>query len=217
MTRAADYQRRGVARSIGLEANVADVLPALVARGVTPDVLTDQTSAHDALLGYVPNGLSLAEALRLRERDPDEYVRRSMATMAEHVRAMLALQARGAVTFDYGNNLRAQAQQAGVANAFDIPGFVPEYVRPLFCEGKGPFRWAALSGDPEDIRATDRLALEMFAHDEALCRWIRLARRARRVPGTARAHLLARLRRAREVRPRAERSRAARRRAARRS
>jgi urocanate hydratase len=175
LTRAADYQRRGVARSIGLEANIADVLPALLARGVTPDVLTDQTSAHDALLGYVPNGLSFAEALRLRERDPEEYVRRSMATMAEHVRAMLALKARGAVTFDYGNNLRGQAQQAGVANAFDIPGFVPEYVRPLFCEGKGPFRWAALSGDPEDIRATDRLALEMFAHDDALCRWIRLA------------------------------------------
>ena len=175
LTRAADYQRRGVARSIGLEANIADVLPALVARGVTPDVLTDQTSAHDALLGYVPNGLSFADALRLRERDPEEYVRRSMATMAEHVRAMLALKARGAVTFDYGNNLRGQAQQAGVANAFDIPGFVPEYVRPLFCEGKGPFRWAALSGDPEDIRATDRLALEMFAHDDALCRWIRLA------------------------------------------
>ncbi|MFI5177671.1 MAG: urocanate hydratase [Vicinamibacterales bacterium] len=175
VARAQDYCRRGVARSIGLEGNAADVLPALVSRGVTPDVVTDQTSAHDALRGYVPNGLTVAEAARLRDRSPDEYVRRSMAAMADHVRAMLALQARGAVAFDYGNNIRAQALEAGVANAFDIPGFVPEYVRPLFCEGKGPFRWAALSGDPEDIRATDRLALELFAHDESLCRWIRLA------------------------------------------
>jgi urocanate hydratase len=119
--------------------------------------------------------MTLAEAVALRARDPDEYVRQAMRAMADHVRAMLALQARGAVTFDYGNNLRAQARQAGVANAFDIPGFVPEYVRPLFCEGKGPFRWAALSGDPEDIRATDRLALEMFKGDEALCRWIAMA------------------------------------------
>ena len=175
LARARDCCARGEARSIGLEANAADVLPALVARGVTPDVLTDQTSAHDALLGYVPNGMGLAEALALRAAAPDDYIARSMAAMAEHVRAMLALQARGAVTFDYGNNIRAQAQQAGVADAFDIPGFVPEYVRPLFCEGKGPFRWAALSGDPEDIRATDRLALEMFAGDDALCRWIRMA------------------------------------------
>jgi urocanate hydratase len=173
--KAREYCRRGVARSIGLEANAADVLPALVERGVTPDVLTDQTSAHDALRGYVPNGLSLSEAVALRERAPDEYVTRAMAAMATHVRAMLELQARGAVTFDYGNNIRAQAQQAGVDRAFDIPGFVPEYVRPLFCQGKGPFRWAALSGDPEDIRATDRLALEMFAGDDALTRWIRLA------------------------------------------
>jgi urocanate hydratase len=176
LSRAHDYCRRGVARSIGVEANAADVLPALVARGVTPDVLTDQTSAHDALEGYVPNGLALAEALALRRRAPEEYIRRSMTAMAEHVRAMLDLQARGAVTFDYGNNIRAQARQAGVAHAFDIPGFVPEYVRPLFCEGKGPFRWAALSGEPEDIHVTDALALEMFAHDESLCRWIRLAR-----------------------------------------
>ena len=175
ITRALDYKARGVARSIGLEANAADVLPALVARGLTPDVLTDQTSAHDALVGYVPNGLSLAEAAALRSSDPDAYVRRSMAAMADHVRAMRTLQDRGAVTFDYGNNLRAQAQQAGVTDAFTIPGFVPEYVRPLFCEGKGPFRWAALSGDPKDIAATDALALEMFAHDDALCRWIRMA------------------------------------------
>jgi urocanate hydratase len=175
LARVDECRRLGLARSIGLEANVADVLPELLARGVTPDVLTDQTSAHDALAGYVPNGMTLAEAVALRERNPDEYVRQAMRTMADHVRAMLALRARGAVTFDYGNNLRAQARQAGVANAFDIPGFVPEYVRPLFCEGKGPFRWAALSGDPEDIRATDRLALEMFKGDEALCRWIAMA------------------------------------------
>jgi urocanate hydratase len=175
LSRADDYKRRGIARSIGLEGNAADVLPALVARGVTPDILTDQTSAHDALEGYVPNGLSLAEATELRRAKPDEYIRRSMQAMGAHVTAMLELQARGAVTFDYGNNIRAQAVQAGVTNAFDIPGFVPEYVRPLFCEGKGPFRWAALSGDPADIHATDRLALEMFASDAALCRWIAMA------------------------------------------
>jgi urocanate hydratase len=175
LAKAKDYCARGVARSIGLQANIAEVLPALVDRGITPDVLTDQTSAHDALLGYVPAGLDLAAAATLRANDPDAYVRRSIASMAAHVRAMLALQARGAVTFDYGNNLRAQAQDGGVDRAFDIPGFVPEYVRPLFCEGKGPFRWAALSGDPADIHATDALALEMFKNDEALCRWIRLA------------------------------------------
>jgi len=169
------WTRAGSARSIGLRANAADVLPALVARGITPDVLTDQTSAHDALNGYVPNGMTLEEAVRLRERSPAEYVERSMAAMGEHVRAMLALQARGAVTFDYGNNIRAQAKQAGVARAFDIPGFVPEYIRPLFCEGRGPFRWAALSGDPADIRVTDEAALEMFGHDQALTRWIKLA------------------------------------------
>ena len=172
----ARWTRDRIARSIALRANAADVLPALVARGVTPDVLTDQTSAHDALNGYVPNGLSLDEANRLRERNPAEYVTRSMAAMADQVRAMLALKQRGSVTFDYGNNIRAQAKLAGVANAFDIPGFVPEYIRPLFCEGKGPFRWAALSGDPEDIRVTDEAALEMFPHNEALVRWIHLAR-----------------------------------------
>jgi len=165
-----------VARSIALRGNAADVLPALVARGVTPDVLTDQTSAHDALNGYVPNGLGFEEANRLRDRNPDEYIARAMAAMAEHVRAMLTLQQRGAITFDYGNNIRAQARQAGVANAFDIPGFVPEYIRPLFCEGRGPFRWAALSGDPEDVRVTDDAALEMFGDDESLVRWIHLAR-----------------------------------------
>jgi urocanate hydratase len=172
----AQWTRDRTARSIALEANVADVLPELVRRGVTPDLLTDQTSAHDALNGYVPHGMSLAEATVLRERQPDAYIARSMASMARHVDAMLTLQHRGAVTFDYGNNIRAQARTAGVANAFDIPGFVPEYVRPLFCEGKGPFRWAALSGDPDDIRATDDAALEMFGDNDALCRWIRLAR-----------------------------------------
>ena len=151
------------------------MLPELVARGVIPDVVTDQTSAHDALQGYVPNGLPYAEALRLRESDPEDYVARSLGAMAAHVGAMLEMQRRGAVAFDYGNNIRAQAVRAGEGHAFDIPGFVPEYIRPLFCEGKGPFRWAALSGDPADIAATDRLALEMFAQDAALCRWIGLA------------------------------------------
>ena len=169
------WQRDGTARSIALCANAADVLPALVARGFVPDVLTDQTSAHDALVGYVPNGMSLAEAESLRRSAPRDYIERSMAAMAAHVRAMLSLQTRGAITFDYGNNIRAQAVKGGVTDAFDIPGFVPEYVRPLFCEGKGPFRWAALSGDPADIAATDEAALEMFADNAALCRWIKLA------------------------------------------
>jgi urocanate hydratase len=165
----------GEPRSIALEANAADVVPELARRGIVPDILTDQTSAHDALNGYVPNGMTLAEAAALRRSDPSEYQRRALAAMGAHVRAMLDLQARGAITFDYGNNIRAQAEKAGVADAFRIPGFVPEYIRPLFCRGKGPFRWAALSGDPADIAATDRLALEMFADDEPLCRWIRLA------------------------------------------
>ena len=171
-----EWRRDRVARSIALEGNAAEILPELVRRGVVPDVLTDQTSAHDALNGYVPHGMSLAEAARLRERQPRVYIDRSMASMARHVEAMLALQQRGAVTFDYGNNIRAQARRAGIENSFDIPGFVPEYVRPLFCEGTGPFRWAALSGDPDDIRVTDEAVLEMFADDEALRRWIRLAR-----------------------------------------
>jgi urocanate hydratase len=176
LTRVSQWTHDGVGRSIGLRANAADVLPALVARGITPDIVTDQTSAHDALNGYVPNGLSLDEAARLREQDPERYLARSMAAMAEHVRAMLTLRTRGAIVFDYGNNIRMQAKLAGVENAFDIPGFVPEYIRPLFCEGKGPFRWAALSGDPNDIRVTDDAALEMFGHDDALVRWIHLAR-----------------------------------------
>jgi urocanate hydratase len=161
--------------SVGLVGNCADVLPEMVRRGVAPDILTDQTSAHDPLNGYVPNGMSLAEALALRCSDPDEYTRRSMEAMGVHVEAMLALKRMGAITFDYGNNIRTQAKRAGVENAYGIPGFVPEYIRPLFCEGKGPFRWAALSGDPEDIRVTDRLALEIFPHNETLKRWMRLA------------------------------------------
>jgi urocanate hydratase len=175
LERVADYQRNRTPRSVALLANAADVIPEIARRGVVPDVLTDQTSAHDPLNGYVPNGLDLAQAVAMRESRPDEYIRRSYDAMGAHVRGMLELQARGAITFDYGNNIRAQAQKAGVDRAFDIPGFVPEYIRPLFCEGKGPFRWAALSGDPEDIRATDRAALDMFADDEPLCRWIRLA------------------------------------------
>src|SRR5579885_2087382 len=174
LARVTAWARDGIARSIALRANAADVLPALVARGVTPDVLTDQTSAHDALNGYVPNGMPLEEALQLRVANPEEYVRRSMQAMAEHVGAMLELKRMGAVTFDYGNNIRTQAKSAGVQNAYDIPGFVPEYIRPLFCEGRGPFRWAALSGDAEDIRTTDRLALELFPHNEILKRWMRM-------------------------------------------
>ena len=169
------YRHEGLARSIALEGNAADVLPELVRRGLVPDVVTDQTSAHDALNGYIPNGLSFAEAESWRRTDPERYIARSMAAMAEHVRAMLELKRAGAVTFDYGNNIRAQALKAGIDDAFEIPGFVPEYIRPLFCLGKGPFRWVALSGDPADIAATDAMALEMFADNAALCRWIRMA------------------------------------------
>jgi urocanate hydratase len=147
----------------------------MVKRGVVPDILTDQTSAHDALNGYVPNGMSLGEALSLRKSNPEEYVERSMRAMGVHVEAMLALQKKGAITFDYGNNLRTQAKKAGIENAFDIPGFVPEYIRPLFCEGKGPFRWVALSGDPADIARTDQLALELFPKNQTLARWMKLA------------------------------------------
>lgn len=162
--------------SVGLVGNAAEVLPELVKRGVTPDVLTDQTSAHDTLVGYVPTGVTLEEAAELRKRDPKEYVRRANASIVEHVKAMLAMQERGAITFDYGNNIRTVALDNGVKNAFNIPGFVPEYVRPLFCEGKGPFRWVALSGDPKDLARTDELVLELFPHDEHLRRWIEMAR-----------------------------------------
>jgi urocanate hydratase len=164
------------ALSVGLVGNAAEVLPELVRRGVTPDVLTDQTSAHDTLIGYIPKGMSLAEAAELRTRGPKEYVARSTASIVEHVRAMLEMQKRGAVTFDYGNNIRTVALDAGVSDAFKIPGFVPEYVRPLFCEGKGPFRWVALSGDPKDIARTDDLVLELFPNDKHLARWIAMAR-----------------------------------------
>ncbi len=163
--------------SVALVGNCADVLPEMARRGIVPHVLTDQTSAHDPLNGYVPNGMPLAEARLLRAWHPDEYVARSMAAMGAHVEAMLELRKAGAVTFDYGNNLRTQAKAAGVERAFDIPGFVPEYIRPLFCEGRGPFRWVALSGDPADIYRTDRLAAEMFPHDETLARWLPLARK----------------------------------------
>jgi urocanate hydratase len=170
-----EAQRQGRALSIGLVGNCADVVPELARRGIVPDIVTDQTSAHDPLNGYIPNGMNLEAARALRERDPDEYVRRSMDAMARHVEGMLALQRAGAVVFDYGNNIRTQAKSAGVEHAFDIPGFVPEYIRPMFCEGRGPFRWVALSGDAEDIRRTDRLVLEMFADNEDLVRWIQMA------------------------------------------
>ena len=160
--------------SIGLVGNCADVIPELARRKIIPDIITDQTSAHDPLNGYIPNGMTLDAAHSLRERNSEEYVRRSLEAIARHVEGMLALQRAGAVAFDYGNNIRTQAQKAGVQRAFDIPGFVPEYIRPMFCEGRGPFRWVALSGDPEEIRRTDRLILELFPRDESLGRWIRL-------------------------------------------
>ncbi len=169
------WRQDRIGRSIALVGNAADVLPELVRRGWHPDLVTDQTSAHDPLGGYVPHGLALSDAQSLRTSDPDEYVRRAKASMSEHVRAMLAFQAAGSVTFDYGNNIRAFAAEAGVANAFDFPGFVPAFIRPLFCEGKGPFRVAALSGDPADIWVIDRALAELFPDDAGLQRWLRLA------------------------------------------
>jgi urocanate hydratase len=171
-----DARSRGEALSVGLVGNCAEVLPEMARRSLVPDILTDQTSAHDPLNGYIPRGLSVLEAASLRKNYPDEYVRRAMDSMAVHVRAMLDLKRMGAVTFDYGNNIRAQAQKAGVADAFEIPGFVPEYIRPQFCEGRGPFRWVALSGEPGDIYETDRLAAELFPENEGMMRWLRLAR-----------------------------------------
>jgi len=171
-----DARKNRQSISIGLVGNCADVLPEIVKRGIVPDVLTDQTSAHDALNGYVPHGMSLKDALALRVKNSEKYIDRAMHSMAVHVEAMLALQKKGAVTFDYGNNIRAQAKKAGVEKAFDIPGFVPEYIRPLFCEGRGPFRWVALSGNPEDILRTDRLALELFPKNQTLARWMKLAK-----------------------------------------
>ncbi len=167
---------RREALSIAVPGNAAEILPILAKGPVVPDLITDQTSAHDLLNGYVPHGIPYPEALRLRTRDPARYLDLSRRSVAAHVRAMLDLKRRGAVAFDYGNNIRHEARQAGVAEAFDIPGFVPEYVRPLFCEGRGPFRWAALSGDPRDIQRTDEAVLEMFPEDESLGRWIRMAR-----------------------------------------
>lgn len=174
--RAQAARAEGRALSVGLVGNCADILPAMVERGWIPDVVTDQTSAHDPLNGYVPAGLTLDEAGRLREADPDRYVREARTSMATHVRAMLAMQRRGAIAFDYGNNIRTEAHDAGVADAFDIPGFVPAYVRPLFCEGRGPFRWVALSGNPADINRTDDLVLDLFPDNAHLVRWIRMAR-----------------------------------------
>ena len=171
-----DARAQNRAISVGLVGNCADVLPEIVRRGLHVDVVTDQTSAHDPLNGYVPDGLSLEEAEELRVKDAKAYVERSMRAMAKHVDAMLSLKRAGAVVFDYGNNIRKQAFDAGCDDAFAIPGFVPEYIRPLFCEGKGPFRWVALSGDPNDIRKTDDLALELFPEDRTLNRWLRLAR-----------------------------------------
>jgi len=175
--------RAGEPVSVGLLGNAADVLPEIVKRGINPDVVTDQTSAHDMLNGYVPAGITLAEALELRKTDPAEYVRRSTQSAVKHVTAMLELKHRGAVTFDYGNNIRTVAFDAGLKNAFDIPGFVPEYIRPLFSEGKGPFRWVALSGDPKDIKRTDELALQLFPEDDHLRRWISLAQEKIRFQG----------------------------------
>ena len=172
--RAAQSERRPL--SIGLLGNAADVLPECVRRGIVPDLLTDQTSAHDPLNGYVPNRMSYEEALRLRAAEPERYMKEARRSMAEHVRAMLDLKKKGAVVFDYGNNIRAEAKKAGVEDAFDFPGFVPAYIRPLFCEGKGPFRWAVLSGSPDDLAVTDDAVLRTFPEDKALGRWIRLAR-----------------------------------------
>jgi urocanate hydratase len=176
LARARQAADEGRPLSIGLLGNAADVLPEIVRRGVVPDLVTDQTSAHDPLNGYVPNGMSYAQALDLRKTDPDTYMAEARRSMGEHVRAMLDLKERGSVVFDYGNNIRAEAQKAGVENAFDFPGFVPAYIRPLFCEGKGPFRWACLSGDMDDLAATDDAVLATFPEDQALARWITLAR-----------------------------------------
>lgn len=173
---ATEYKEKKEPISIGLLGNVMEILPELVSRGITPDLVTDQTSAHDPLNGYVPAGYSLEEATKLRAEDPDRYVQLSKESMKKHVEAMLAMQEKGAIAFDYGNNIRQVAFDEGLEHAFDFPGFVPAFIRPLFCEGKGPFRWVALSGDPEDIYKTDEVILREFAHNEHLCNWIRMAR-----------------------------------------
>ena len=174
---ALEWKKDKIAKSIGVVANIGDLLERLVQRDVIPDLLTDQTSAHDPLVGYIPREVSLEEAENLRNSNKEEYLKRSYDSMAEHVRLMLQLKDKGAITFDYGNNLRAMAKENGVENAFDFPGFVPAYVRPLFCEGKGPFRWAALSGDPNDIYETDKVILDLFPEDKALHRWINMAQK----------------------------------------
>ena len=174
---AIEWKKNKIAKSIGVVANIGDLLERLVQRNITPDLLTDQTSAHDPLIGYIPRGLSLVEAENLRNSNKEEYLKRSYDSIAEHVRLMLQLKDKGSITFDYGNNLRAMAKENGVENAFDFPGFVPAYVRPLFCEGKGPFRWAALSGDPKDIYETDKVILDLFPEDKALHRWIKMAQK----------------------------------------
>ncbi len=176
LARVAECQARGEARSFGVVANAAEALPALLARGIVPDLVTDQTSAHDPLYGYVPAGLNLDQAQRLRETDPDSYVAQAHASMATHVQAMLDFQTAGSHVFDYGNNLRAGAVEGGCPRAFDFPGFVPAYIRPLFCEGKGPFRWVALSGDPQDIATTDDALMALFPQDKALHNWLLKAR-----------------------------------------
>ncbi|HJO27614.1 MAG: urocanate hydratase [Planctomycetes bacterium] len=173
--RALEWKTAGTAKSIGVLCNAADLVARLIERDIVPDVLTDQTSAHDPLDGYVPNGMELSAALDLRKSDPERYQVESLRTMKEHCAGMIELQSRGADTFDYGNNLRGYAKEAGLENAFDFDGFVPKYVRPLFCDGKGPFRWLALSGDPADIAVTDRIILDLFPQDAPLARWIRLA------------------------------------------
>ena len=172
---ALQWKKEKVAKSIAVVANISDLLERLIERNIIPDLLTDQTSAHDPLIGYIPRGLSLEEADKLRTSNKNEYLKRSYDSMAKHVHFMLQLKDKGAITFDYGNNLRAMAKESGVENAFDFPGFVPAYVRPLFCEGKGPFRWAALSGDPNDIYETDKVILDLFPEDKALHRWINMA------------------------------------------
>ncbi len=175
LSKVLEAKEKNEALSVGLVGNAGEILPKILERNIIPDIITDQTSAHDTLNGYVPMGMSFENALKLRAENPDEYIRRSKATIVEHVKAMLEFQKRGAIAFDYGNNIRGEAKENGVENAFDIPGFVPEYIRPLFCDGKGPFRWAALSGDPNDIYETDKAIIETFPEDEALIRWIKMA------------------------------------------
>ncbi|GAJ12995.1 unnamed protein product, partial [marine sediment metagenome] len=172
-----DAIKKKTPRSIGLVANAADTHPELVKRGIIPDIVTDQTSAHDMLNGYIPAGIGFKEALELRTSNPEKYKKMAYESISRHVKAMLEMQKQGAIVFDYGNNIREQAKLAGVEDAFNFPGFVNTYIRPLFCEGKGPFRWVALSGDPEDIYRTDEAIIETFPEDEALVRWIKIARK----------------------------------------